>query len=542
MFSSIKNSLGEQIGYIDILGPIGRGSMFSDEFSAKQFIDEFRKLEKECSQIVLNISSEGGSVFEGQAIASEIKASKTKTVCKIGALCASIATVISSACDKVIMPENALFMTHAPLSSVDGNAHDLRETADLLDKIEETILNIYEDKFGGKKTRAQIKQLMNGENNDGQGTWMDAYEALEAGFVDEIGHELKMVAQYDGPSNVIINGIKMDLSEFKNTEKIKKLIENKSNNKLEETNMSEISKSGLAMMIDNIANSIKSSLGIKAEVEQVAEIEPETQVEQKENIVAQETNLEVQEESTQEAPEVVETVAEETEAQEENIEPSVEATEEIEPSTEAEPVATVEPAAEIIAEAEQPEVQEEPETTPEVVEPVENEQESTEETEQATEEIEPSNEATVSVPEVNANDDLAKEVAKVKDELNKIKEADAQKAIKLAKAELAKEIGNKFRGDPGKLEDKVELIYELKNSALSDSSKEMIFKSLENLSAQNLKDCEELGHSEEVIVDELTELEQAKAMSKKEGISEGQALLVMSGKRTLAEAKAIKRK
>jgi uncharacterized phage infection (PIP) family protein YhgE len=187
-------------------------------------------------------------------------------------------------------------------------------------------------------------------------------------------------------------------------------------------------------------------------------------------------------------------------------------------------------------------VQEEPETTPEVVEPVENEQENTEETEQAEEEIEPSPEATASVPEVNANVDLAKELAKVKDELNKIKEADAEKAIKLAKAELAKEIGNKFRGVPGKLEDKVDLIYELKNSTLSDSSKEMIFKSLENLSVQNLKDCEELGHSEEVIVDELTEMEQAKAMSKKEGISEGQALLVMSGKRTLAEAKAVKRK
>src|SRR5574344_173407 len=221
MFSSIKNSLGEQIGYIDIYGPIGRGGMFSEEFSAKEFINEFRKLEKECSQIVINISSEGGSVFEGQAIASEIKASKTKTICKIGALCASIATVIACACDKVIMPSNALFMTHAPLTGVQGNAHDFRETAKLLDKIEETILNIYEDKCGGKRTRAQIKALVAGENNDGQGTWMDAYEAMEAGFVDEIGHELAIAAQIDDPSNVIINGVKMDLSQYKNLDKVK---------------------------------------------------------------------------------------------------------------------------------------------------------------------------------------------------------------------------------------------------------------------------------------------------------------------------------
>ncbi len=538
MFSTFKNSLGENIGQIDIYGPIGRGSFWEDEYSFKQFISEFREMEKTCSEIIINISSEGGSVFEGQAIASEIKSSKIKTTCKIGALCASIATVISSACDRVIMPNNALFMTHAPLTGLQGNAHDLRETADLLDKIEESILNIYVDKCGGKKTRAQIKELISGPSNDGQGTWMDAYEAMEAGFVDEIGHELKMVAQYDGPSNVIINGVKMDLSGFKNTTKLKELIENKNSNKLEETNMSEISKTGISAMIDNIANSIKSSLGIKAEAE------PETQVEQTEEIVVAQEQEPVQNEQTQEAPEVVETVAEETEAQEEIIEPSAEVTEEIEPSTETEPVATEEldVANEDVAGVEKQPAQEEPdpEVTPEVTEPVQDEPEITNEPEQVEAEIEPSVEASVSVPEVSANIDLAQELAKVKDELNKIKEADAQKAIALAKAELAKEVGNKFRGVPGKLEDKVELVYELKNSTLSDSSKEMIFKSLENLSAQNLEACQELGHSEEVIVDELTELEKAKAMSLKEGISEGKALLVLSNKMTLEQAKAKK--
>jgi len=534
MFSTFKNSLGENIGQIDIYGPIGRGGFWEEEYSFKQFISEFRELEKTCSEIIINISSEGGSVFEGQAIASEIKASKIKTTCKIGALCASIATVISSACDRVIMPNNALFMTHAPLTGLQGNAHDLRETADLLDKIEESILNIYVDKCGGKKTRAQIKELISGPSNDGQGTWMDAYEAMEAGFVDEIGHELKMVAQYDGPSNVIINGVKMDLSGFKNTTKLKELIENKSIKKIEETNMSNISKSGIAMIIDNIANSIKSSLGIKDEVEEMV---PEA-VEQVEETVALEENLEVQDEQNQDVPEVVEQVAEETEVQEEIVEPNAEVTEEIEPSTETEPVATEEPdiANEDVAGVEEQPVQEEPEAEAQAEEIVQNEPNTTEEVIEASNEIEPSIEAEV-IPEVNASIDLATELAKVKDELNKIKEADAQKAIALAKAELAKEVGNKFRGVPGKLEDKVELVYELRNSALSDSSKEMIFKSLENLSAQNLEACEEIGHSEEVLVDESDKMSQAKALAQKEGISEGQALLVLDGTKTLKQVK-----
>ena len=531
MFSSLRNSFGETIGYIDLFDEIGESW---GQNGAKDFIEQYRELEKTCSKIVININSPGGSVFTGQQIASYIKSSKVYSECHIGALCASIATVIACACDKVIMPSNSIWLSHSPISGQGGNAHDLRKMANFLDKIEETILNIYEDKCGGKKTRDELRAITTGEDKDGQGTWLDAYECLEIGFIDEVSHSLAIAAKYTGPSNVIINGTNIDLTNFKNTTKLKELIENKSNNKLEETNMSEISKTGISAMIDNIANSIKSSLGIKAEAE------PETVEPTEENIVAQEENLEIQNEQPQDEP-VVETVAEETEAQEEIVEPSAEVTEEIEPSTETEPVAIVEPdvATEDVAEAEEQLAQEEPETdvTPEVTESVQDEPEITNEPEQVEAEIEPLVEASVSVPEVNASIDLAQELAKVKDELNKIKEADAQKAIALAKAELAKEVGNKFRGVPGKLEDKVELVYELKNSALSDSSKEMIFKSLENLSAQNLEACEELGHSEEVIVDESDKMSQAKALAQKEGISEGQAILVLDGTKTLKQVK-----
>lgn len=299
------------------------------------------------------------------------------------------------------------------------------------------------------------------------------------------------------------------------------ILDNK-NLDLGETNMSKEKK--LGSIIDNAVSSIKVALGITSENEELTE------------------NVEVQDEQNQEVSEVVETVAEETEAQEEIVEPSAEVTEEIEPSTETEPVATEESdvANEDVAGVEEQPVQEEPETevAPEVTEEhVQNESDIEPKLELAEEEIEPSTEASVSTSEINAGSDLAKELAKVKEELNKIKEADAQKAIALAKAELAKEVGNKFKGVPGKLEDKVELVYELKNSALSDSSKEMIFKSLENLSAQNLEACEEFGHSEEVIVDESDKMSQAKALAQKEGISEGQAILVLDGTKTLKQVK-----
>lgn len=530
IFSSFKNQYGKTIGEIRLYSSIGEGWGEDGAVNFNEKLDEMR----ECDEIHVRINSGGGSVFSGNAIYASLKRFSKPVKIFIDGIAASIASVIMCAGETVYCPANAIIMLHRPLNQVTGNVDDMKENIAILEKVQETIEEAYLNKCGKKLTRNKLRDLLVGDFGDG--TWLSAREAQALGLVDVIENECLAVAQYTGPSNIIINGTNIDLTNFKNTTKLKELIENKNVNKLEETNMSEISKTGISAMIDNIANSIKSSLGIKNEAE------PET-VEQTEEVVAQEENLEVQNEQAQEAPEVVETVAEETEAQEEIVEPSAEVTEEIEPSTETEPVAIVEPEAEIIVEAEQP-AQEEPETdvVPEVTEEiVQNEPETTEEVIEATNEIEPSIEAEV-IPEVNASIDLATELAKVKDELNKIKEADAQKAIALAKAELAKEVGNKFRGVPGKLEDKVELVYELKNSTLSDSSKEMILKSLENLSAQNLESCKELGHSEEIIVDELDELAKAKMLAKKEGISEGQALLVNSGKRTLAQAKAVKRK
>jgi hypothetical protein len=74
--------------------------------------------------------------------------------------------------------ENALLMIHNPWSMTMGDADDLRKEADVLDKLKATLVNAYVRKTG--QPRAAIEQMMDDE------TWMDATEALEHGFVDEI--------------------------------------------------------------------------------------------------------------------------------------------------------------------------------------------------------------------------------------------------------------------------------------------------------------------------------------------------------------------
>lgn len=126
----------------------------------------------------VHINSPGGDVFEGRAIMAALSSFNGKTVAIIDALCASAATSIALACSEVQMAEGALFMIHNASTFAWGDKTALRDTADLLQKIDGIIINDYAVKTG--KTADEIAAMMDAE------TWMDAKEALDAGFIDSI--------------------------------------------------------------------------------------------------------------------------------------------------------------------------------------------------------------------------------------------------------------------------------------------------------------------------------------------------------------------
>ena len=136
-------------------------------------------------EINLVISSGGGSVTEGMGIADLIANYPNETTATGIGLVASIATVVLLSADKVKMTENAFLMIHRPWSYTMGNADELEATAELLDKMEAKLLDIYTAsvyKRKGKKKDLdnKITEMMAAE------TWMTAQEALEFGFIDEI--------------------------------------------------------------------------------------------------------------------------------------------------------------------------------------------------------------------------------------------------------------------------------------------------------------------------------------------------------------------
>jgi ATP-dependent Clp endopeptidase proteolytic subunit ClpP len=150
--------------------------------NAKSFIDAVRATG--AKRINLRINSPGGSVFDGIAIYNFLRG--LDVTVQIDGLAASISSIIALAGKTVRIAGNGFFMIHNPWGGVFGEADEMREAANLLDKIRESLVGTYASKTG--KDYETIKKWMDSE------TWFSAAEAKEAGFVDEVTDEIAFAA------------------------------------------------------------------------------------------------------------------------------------------------------------------------------------------------------------------------------------------------------------------------------------------------------------------------------------------------------------
>jgi len=128
--------------------------------------------------VVIRVNSPGGSVFGAQAMVAAIRQHKGKVTAQVDALAASAASVIAVNCAECVMVPGAMLMIHKAWGMTVGNCDDMRQTADLLDKIDGTIADAYAKKTGC--TQAEALALMAAE------TWMTAQEAVDAGYADSV--------------------------------------------------------------------------------------------------------------------------------------------------------------------------------------------------------------------------------------------------------------------------------------------------------------------------------------------------------------------
>lgn len=154
--------------------------------SARQFARDLAAI-GDVSQINLHIHSPGGDVMEGTAMYNILRGHSARVEVYIDGMAASMASVIAMAGDVIYMPANALMMIHKPWGGQVGDADDMRDYADLLDKVEGTLIQAYVRKSG--KSVEEIAALLKVT------TWMDGNEAVVAGFADKVLDPIQAAAQ-----------------------------------------------------------------------------------------------------------------------------------------------------------------------------------------------------------------------------------------------------------------------------------------------------------------------------------------------------------
>lgn len=139
--------------------------------------------------IHLRLNSPGGDVFDARAMATALAAHPAKVVAHVDGLAASAASFLMLAADEIEMSDGAFVMIHNPMTVAAGDARDMRQTADLLDKVRDAIAADYVKRTG--KPTGEIVGMMDAE------TWLTASEAVAQGFADRVVDGVKPKNRFD---------------------------------------------------------------------------------------------------------------------------------------------------------------------------------------------------------------------------------------------------------------------------------------------------------------------------------------------------------
>jgi len=184
----IKNATDESAD-LYMYGYISDDKWYDDDVvpsDIKDFLDQI----KDVKNLNIYINSGGGSVWAGMAIYSMLKRFSGYKAVFVDGLAASMASVIAFCGDELTIPANAYFMIHKPSTFAFGNADDLLEVAALLDKVEDGLMNVYEEHLAKGVSIDAIKELVEAE------TWFTGKDAAQY-FDIKVGAENKAVAYAD---------------------------------------------------------------------------------------------------------------------------------------------------------------------------------------------------------------------------------------------------------------------------------------------------------------------------------------------------------
>ena len=191
------NSSTELFVYGDIAD-----SVYWDEVGAKEFVADLSKVTS--NDITVRINSGGGSVFAGFAMYNSLKQHKASITVRVDGLAGSAASIVAMAGDKIIMPLGSMMFIHNSWTVTAGNSGELKEHAEMLSKIDTTMLEVYKAKTG--LDEATIKDLMDKDS------WLTATDAKNLGFATDI-EDISVAASLDG-KNLVFRSVKFDYDKL----------------------------------------------------------------------------------------------------------------------------------------------------------------------------------------------------------------------------------------------------------------------------------------------------------------------------------------
>lgn len=159
---------------INILDPIGYDWWTDSGITAKTIGAQLKS--HAGADIVVNINSPGGDVFEGLAIYNLMREYTGHITVRVLGIAASAASFIAMAADEVQIARAGFFMIHNAWTGVIGDRNDMRDIADFLEQVDGTIADIYHVKSG--IDMAELAAQMDKE------TWITGKTAVDTGFAD----------------------------------------------------------------------------------------------------------------------------------------------------------------------------------------------------------------------------------------------------------------------------------------------------------------------------------------------------------------------
>lgn len=181
----ISNAAAER-AEVFIYGAIG-SDWDPEDVTAAAFVQQLRGIT--AKSIDLHINSPGGLVFDGIAIHAALRNHPAAVTAYVDGIAASAASFVAMAADEVVIEKPAKMMIHDAGGLVIGNAADMREMADLLDDLSDTIAEMYADRAGGSVAswRAAMQAT----------TWYGSAEAVKVGLADRVANDTAAGADPD---------------------------------------------------------------------------------------------------------------------------------------------------------------------------------------------------------------------------------------------------------------------------------------------------------------------------------------------------------